>query len=312
MSVPVAIVGGGGFGQGLARAAARVGRKVVLWSRQPRELDDPAIASTSNLADVAEAELVFVAVPSPRIGALAVELGSHVDGGHFLVHVSRGLIGDELETVTRLLRETTPVRRVGALAGPLVARALAEGAPGGGIVGTLFPEVAEAVRDAIGGPKLRIYSTDDVVGVEIASAMVGLLALAVGYAQTIGLGPGTLGVLATRGIFEAARIGALRGAQERTFSGLAGFGDLIAAVAGDGRPEMELGRALAEGHPLDEAARRAGAYVEGVSIARQVTAFALLHGIEAPISAGLAKIVAGEAKAAQVMAELMARPATRE
>src|SRR5690606_27838602 len=107
-------------------------------------------------------------VPSVHVGALAVELGAHLDGSHLLVHVSRGLLGDELETLTHLLRETTPVRRVGALAGPLVAKALIEGQPGGGIVGSLFPEVADAVCDAIAGKRLRIYRTDDVVGVEIA------------------------------------------------------------------------------------------------------------------------------------------------
>lgn len=304
----VAVVGGGGFGRGLALAAAREGRPVVLWSRQPRELDAPNLRSTTDLAEVADAELVFLAVPSVHVGALAVELGAHLDGSHLLVHVSRGLLGDELETLTHLLRETTPVRRVGALAGPLVAKALIEGEPGGGIVGSLFPEVADAVCDAIAGKRLRIYRTDDVVGVEIASAMVGLMALALGYAQGMGFGPGTLAVLGTRGLAEAARIGVARGADERTFAGLAGAGDLMAAVAGDARPEVEFGRALAEGRPLEDAAARAGAYVEGSSIARQVAAFADRTGMKAPVSSALAKLIGGTMTGETVMAELMTRP----
>lgn len=306
-----AIVGGGGFGRGLALAAARESRPVILWSRRKRELDTPYVRSTTDLAEVGEAELIFLAVPSVQVGALAVDLGAHLDGSHFLVHVSRGLLGEELETITQLLRETTPVRRVGALAGPLVAKALIEGHPGGGIVGSLFPEVADAVCDAIAGKQLRIYRTEDVVGVEIASAMVGLFALAIGYALGMGLGPGTLAMLGTRGLAEAARIGAARGADERTFAGLAGAGDLLAAVAGDGRPEVEFGRALADGLPLEDAAERAGAYVEGSSIARQVAAFADRSSIKAPVSVALAKLIAGEASGQDVMAELMARPTGR-
>jgi glycerol-3-phosphate dehydrogenase (NAD(P)+) len=309
--VTVAVVGGGGFGRGLALAVAREGRPVVLWSRQRREIDAPSIRMTTVLSEVADAELVFLAVPSVHVGALATELGAHLDGSHLLVHVSRGLIGDELGTLTNLLRETTAARRVGALAGPLVANALASGQPGGGIVGSLFPEVADAVCDAIAGKRLRIYRTDDVVGVEVASAMVGLMALALGYAQGLGFGPSTLAVLATRGLAEAARIGVARGADERTFAGLAGSGDLMAAVAGDARPEIEFGRALAEGHPLEEAARRAGAYVEGSSIAAQVAAFADRHGIKAPVCTALSKLIRGTITGERVITELMSRPTGR-
>lgn len=312
MTLPVAVLGGGSFGRALARAAARVGKRVILWSREARDLGDPKIGATTSLADVAEAELLFLAVPSPHVSAVCDELGHHVDGRHLLVHVSRGLLGTELVTLTEVVRERTPVRRVGALAGPLVAKNLAEGQPGGAIVGTYFPEVAQAVRDAIGGPMLRIYDTDDVVGVEMASAFVGLVALALGYAQGAGFGPGTLAVLATRGVAESARIGVDRGADLRTFSGLAGYGDLIAAVAGDGRPEVELGKALAAGVALDEAAKSAGAYVEGVRIAEQVVEYATRRTLETPIALAIATLVRGQGSRSDIIAQLMTRPTGRE
>jgi glycerol-3-phosphate dehydrogenase (NAD(P)+) len=193
-----------------------------------------------------------------------------------------------------------------------VARALEQGEPGGGIVGSLFPEIGECVRDAIGGPTLRIYSTQDVIGVEVASALVGLLALAIGYAQGRGFGPSTTAVLATRGMAEAARIGVACGAEERTFSGLAGFGDLTAAVAGDGRPEYAFGRAIAEGLPLPKAAERAGAFVEGTSIAANAAEFASRHGFEAPICSAMSALLSGQASTADVLVQLMTRPARRE
>ena len=230
--LPVGVLGGGGFGRGLAQAASRIGRDVVLWSRSG-DASDGRIRTTRNLADLAEAEIIFVAVPSIYVAEVSGQLGEHLDGSHLLVHVSRGLVGEELTTVSHVLRHETPCRRVGALAGPLVAQALAEGQPGGGVIGTRFPEVAEAVRRAIAGPTLRIYETRDVTGVEVASAMVGLLCLAVGYGQAGGIGPGTLAVVVTRGMAEAARVGQALGAEQATFGGLAGFGDLMAAVAGD-------------------------------------------------------------------------------
>jgi glycerol-3-phosphate dehydrogenase (NAD(P)+) len=313
MSPPVAVVGGGSFGRSLARAACRTGQRVILWSRQERRPDaGESVTTTTRLPDLAEAELVFFAVPSPHVAGLADELGHSLDGSHLLVHVSRGLLGAELATVSEVLGSRTPCRRVGALAGPLVAKNLADGHPGGAIIGSAFPEVIEAVSDAIGGTSLRVYGTDDVVGVEIASALVGLVGLALGYALRLGMGPGTLAVLATRGLAEATRVGEVRGGLARTFAGLAGAGDLIAAVAGDGRPEVEFGRALAEGLDLRAAAERAGAYVEGAALAAQVAAFGRLAGIEVPLSVGIAKLMSGELSAEQLAEALMARPAKRE
>jgi len=314
VSLRVGIVGGGSFGRGLATAAARAGNDVTLWSRAAHSSDaTPApYRRTSALADIAATELIFVAVPSPHVRDTARALGAHLDGSHLLVHVSRGLIGDGLHTITRVLREETPVVRLGALAGPLVADALAAGTPSGAVVGSLFPEVGAAVRQAIAGETLRIYTTDDVAGVEVGSALVGMLALATGFAMGIGSGPAALAVLCTRGIAEAQRVGTRLGARERTLAGLAGFGDLTSAVAGDERPEIRLGRALAQGRSLEDAARDAGAYIEGVSIARRVARFAEQAGVDAPIAAATAAVVDGVLAPRDAMRALMARQVTPE
>ena len=308
MSMPVAVVGGGSFGRGLALAAARVGRRVILWSRSARDLGHELIHCTTEVAQVRQAELVFVAAPSTHVEVVADALCPHVSGAHMMVHVSRGIVGDELTTVCEVLRSRTPVRRVGVLAGPLVAGALAEGAPSGGIVGTLFPEVAEAVTDAIGGERLRVYTTEDVVGVELSAAFVGLVALALGFAQAQKLGPSTLAVLGVRGLAEGARVAERFGASERTFAGLAGAGDVMAAIAGDKRPETAFGRALAEGVDAVEAAKTAGAYIEGAAIARRIADWADRNKVTVPISTAIAKLMTREASGAEVMHELMTRP----
>lgn len=307
----VGVIGGGGFGRALATAAHRNGKDVSVWSRRGGDVA-PGITRTTALAEVARADLLFLCVPSSHVTAIAEELGAHLEGRHLVVHVSRGLVGDALLPVSRVVRTSTAARRVGCLAGPLGAETFAAGTPGGGIVGTEFPDVADAVRESIGGKTLRLYETEDVTGVEVASAMVGLLALALGFAKKLGFGPGTLAVLMTRGLAEAGRVGVALGGEERTFSGVAGFGDLLAASFGDGRPEVALGEALATGRSLAQAAEESGAHVEGVEIARRVSAFASRRGIETPISDAIAAVVGGQLSPAAALERLMTRKVRRE
>jgi glycerol-3-phosphate dehydrogenase (NAD(P)+) len=307
------ILGGGGFGLGLAKAAERAGNDVILFSRRSIALPrGEKLRPTSTLADLAAADVVIFAVPSTHVREVARELGRHLDGRHFVVHVSRGLVGDDLKTVSQVLHEETAVRRVGCLAGPLNARALIQGLPGGGIVGTSFPEVANAMRDAIAGPSLRLYDTEDVIGVEIASALVGLMALSLGYAQQLGFGPGTLSILMTRGLAESARVGVSFGADPQTFAGMAGFGDLLAAAFGDERPEVKLGRALGRGASLEDAGREANAYIEGIAIARRVSRHAARRAIDVPITETMADILEGSLSAEAALERLMSRKVRKE
>jgi glycerol-3-phosphate dehydrogenase (NAD(P)+) len=312
MTADVAIVGGGPFAVALAKAVERAGHDVLVYSRSRRGEATKRIELTDDASRVGKSTLVFLAVPSPYIREVADRVGRHLDGRHYLVHVSRGLVGDDLTPISRVLREVTPARRVAVLGGPLVIRALAEGLPAGAIVGSRFPEVVDSVRQAIASPVLRIYSTRDVVGVEVASAMVGLLALVAGFARGFGMGPATLAVMMTRGLVEAARIGVSLGAEERTFSGLAGFGDAFAVAAGDDRPEIRAGQALANGEKLESAVQGAGTFVEAVTIARRVALHAERMGVEAPISAAIASVLDGHATVSDAIMGLMSRPSKSE
>ena len=168
------------------------------------------------------------------------------------------------------------------------------------------------VREAIGGSGLRIYDTPDVVGVELASATVGFLTVILGYAQEVGVEPGTIAVLATRGMVEISRIGKTLGAKESTFMGLAGLGDLIAAVAGDERPELRLGRALARGAELRNATAEVGANVEGIEVARHLMEHAQRHGLETPISSTFVGITEGRVTPEGAIQALMERRVGRE
>jgi glycerol-3-phosphate dehydrogenase (NAD(P)+) len=267
---------------------------------------------STDIADVRACELIFMAVPARHAVTVAEQLGEVVDGRHLMVHISRGLVGAELKTITQVIREKTVCRRLGALAGPLVADALAEGRPSGAILGTGFPELTDMVRDALGGAGLRIYETPDVIGVELASATVGFLTVVLAYAQEVGVDPSTLAVLATRGMVEVSRIGQTLGAEESTFMGLAGLGDLIAAVAGDQRPEFRLGRALAKGVDLTKAIDEAGAYVEGIEVARHLMEHARRLGLETPISSTFVAVSQGRMSSDGAIEALMGRRVGKE
>lgn len=306
MTLRIGVLGAGGFGRALAMASARHGHDVVVWSRGGRELPSD-IHVSSDIEAMRDRELVFVAVPSRHATSAAEELGRVVDGRHLVVHVSRGLVGAELKTITAVLRERTAARRLGALAGPLVAEALAHGKPSGAVLGTQFPEVTEMVRESIGGSELRVYDTKDVTGVQLASATVGFLTVVLAYAQGVGAQAGTLAVMATRGMVEASRIGATLGAREQTFLGLAGLGDLLAVVAGDDRPEARIGRAMAGGADPRHANEQAGGYFEGFEVAQHMIEHAHRVGIETPISNAFVEVSKGRMTPDEAIVTLMQR-----
>lgn len=302
----VAVLGAGRFGQALARAAARTG-EVLVWSRRDPGFDHPQIRVSRELADVGKAELILLAAPSRHAPMLLHQAGHHLDGGHLLVHVSRGLIDAELHTLSHLIKLVTPCRRVGVLAGPINAELLIKATPGAAVVGSEFPDVVEAVRGAIGGPTLRIYGSDDLRGVELAAALTGLLLFTVGYTQRLGLGPASIGALVTRGVAEVARLGQALGAGLEAFSGLACFGDLLAAIAGSDRPELVLGQALGGGATPEQARELAGGSIEGLDIARRVAEFGVRRKIHTPLAQAIADIVEGKVSNADAVRRLMQR-----
>jgi len=297
MSRPaVAVVGGGAWGLALAAAAARTGGPTLLLSRRAHDGAVPAgVELARDEADVgARARLVVLAVPSGVAREVVRSLGAHFDGRHFVVHGVRGLVGESMETISDVVRDETPVRRVGALGGPALASDLIAGKPSVMVCGSRYPEVNTAMRDAFGSPTLRLYPTEDLTGIEWASALVGCLAIGVGYARAVGLGAGILAAVITRAVEEAARLAAAAGGTERTLLGLAGFGDLLASIEQGERPEVRLGQALAAGKSLAAAVAEAGQRVEAVELAGRIVKWAEGAGLRAPIFGALAKgVLAG-------------------
>lgn len=290
----VGIVGGGPWGIALSRAAARSGSRVVLHTRRESK-DGRLIQTTTDYAEIAKNRLLIIAVPSNVAREVARALGDHLDGSHLVVHGVRGLAGgDELRTISDILREETPVRRLGALGGPVQADELHQGTPSTLVVGSHFPEVTKAVTKAFSGPWLRVYSTHDLRGLEWASAMVGCISVGAGFARAAGAGPGLVAALISRAVHDAGRIATIAGAEEQTLYGLGGYGDLLATIALENRPEVRLGRFLGQGRSLEEAKLEAGLRVEAVELIPRVLAFAKIHGLVVPAFEGLARMLQGQ------------------
>jgi glycerol-3-phosphate dehydrogenase (NAD(P)+) len=293
----VGVVGGGPWGAALALAARRAGSEVVLFSRRAQAEVAGQVRVTGDYAEIARSQLVVIAVPSTVVRPVLRALGDHLDGSHLVVHGIRGLGHDDLETVSDVVREETPARRLGALGGPVQAEELLVGRPTAMMCGSHYPEVHTAVTAAFQHGMLRVYGTPDLRGLEWASALVGCLAIGVGFAEQAGAGPGLLAASISRGMEEAARIAAAAGAEERTMLGLGGYGDLLASIALDDRPEVLLGKALARGLSLDEASAEARLRVEAIALIPRIVAFAKERRVPAATFDALAEILSGSSAA---------------
>jgi glycerol-3-phosphate dehydrogenase (NAD(P)+) len=311
----VAVIGGGTWGLALAAAAARAESDVVLFSRRECEGVLPhGVRVVRRLEEAAaHGRLILLAVPSGVSRTVARELGDHVDGRHYVVHGVRGLVhtggaNDELKTISDVIREETPVRRLGALGGPALAQDLLSGRPSVLVVGSRYPEVSEAVSTALGSPTLRVYPTSDLRGLEWASALVGCLTIAIGYAQAMQTSPGLVAALISRSVGEASRIAAAAGGEEKTLLGLAGYGDLLASIAQAERPEVIVGRSLAKGLTPAEAAKAAELRVEALDLIPRVAGWAEAAGVRSPIFRALSAGVTEGKKAEAILHELMTLP----
>ncbi len=301
------MVGGGPWGLALAASIGRAGGTALVVTRREALLPEGARRVTMREGCEA-ARLVVFAVPTGVAREVARELGDHLGGQHYVVHGVRGLVGDDLETVSDVLRDETPVRRVGALGGPALETDLHAGRPSVIVTGSRFPEVNEVLTEAFASPSLRVYPTHDLRGLEWGSALVGCIAIAGGFARGLGMSAGLVAAFMTRSVNEAARIAVAAGGEDRTLLGLAGYGDLLAAIVQDDRPEIVLGRLLASGKSREQALAEVKLRVEAVELVPRVLAWAEKRDLRTPILRAIDQGILGGAPPEQLLHQLMTMP----
>jgi glycerol-3-phosphate dehydrogenase (NAD(P)+) len=318
----VGIIGAGSFGTALGSVLARAGRHVILWSRDtavvsaiqsqrrsPRLPNAPLPAPLEATADpkrlAAEARFLVLAVQSTNVRDRARELGEVLDGSHIVVHAIGALAAPTNERVSEVMAQGLPTLKLGVLAGPALPADLIDGQFSSMVIASVFDEVvAEGRRLLNAPPALRVYSSKDLIGVELASAMSGAYTVALGLADGLGMGAGPRAVLITRAIAEGSRLGVAAGAEARTFAGLAGLGNLLVRAATDRSADYLLGRRLADGVVTADSARTEGARaaLAGVELARKLR-------VRMPVLDGVAAVLVGKVEpkdAAQLVGDTVA------
>jgi len=300
----VGVIGAGRWGTVIAHTSACSGREVVLYARDAEQAAQiqrtrcneaqlpelgqlhADVACTNRLQDVAEqCHLIFIALSVTEMRPTVHALGRHVDGSQVIVHAVRGLEPETFATPSQIISEETCVKKIGAMHGPVLVEEVLAGHPSAAVVASLFHEVVDATRKALVSETMRIYSNDDLVGVEAASAAVHLVALALGVERELSLGPATHAVLITRGVAEIGRLCEALGGSAQTASGLAGLGDLLVLSQSEGR-EVEAGRRLARGESMDEIASSIG-HLEVMKAAQTFHRMATKRQVEARITAAI-------------------------
>ncbi len=297
----VGIIGGGAWGRALAMLAAEAGHQPRIGYRNKPPRGFPG---TPNLAALAQETDLLLIATSPEGVTDAVDK-AQPQPGHRVVIASRGLEPETGRWLSEVVTARSSCRRVGALAGPALAAEVMARRPSALVAASAFDEVSTLAQRALHSSICRVYTSPDLLGVELAGAMVGVLSVAVGMADGLRLGVGVQGVVVTRGLAEARRLGRALGADDATFAGLAGVGDLVACGNHPEHPGYAVGAALARGEVPAHAARTTGEAMALLSLARR-------RGVELPLTEAIAAISAGKLKARLAIDMLMRREATRE
>ncbi len=306
-SLTVGILGGGRWGFALARAAQAAGNRAIVCTRRDTDDRPEGVEVTGEVHLLgARATLILLAVPSAVARPVATTLGDSTTGAHYVVHAVRGLSSEGLTPVSTVVRQETPVKRVGALAGPVLATDLLEQRPSVIAVASHYPEVIDAVKAGIASATLRVSASDDLIGTEWASALVGALLVGVGFTRELGVREPLIAGLMVRALREAASLGVAAGGTEKSFYGLAGIGDLMAAMAQqDARPEVAFGQRLARGQTAREIEHAMGVRIEPIDLVPRVVNFAAQRGIKVPVFETLAAVLAGKGDVAEMTVALM-------
>jgi glycerol-3-phosphate dehydrogenase (NAD(P)+) len=320
-----AVVGGGAWGTALADLLARNGHETTLWAREPDVVDgitrhcvnerflaglrlDPALRATTDMrAAVDGAELVVYVAPSHVLRAVASAAAEAVAARAVLAVATKGIERDSFALMTDVVAEAVAGRPVVALSGPSFAAEVAARQPTAVVAASADVDAAALVQRTLSSAEFRVYSHDDVTGVELGGALKNVMAVATGILEGLGLGFNSRAALITRGLAEMTRLGVSLGARPATFAGLAGLGDLVLTCTGSLSRNRSVGEEIGRGRPLAEVLAGRETVAEGVLNAQSARALAARQGIEMPIVDAVHRILFEATPVRQAVAELMTR-----
>ena len=321
----VAVLGAGSWGTTLANLLAAKGESVRLWAYEPEVVAGvnqrhenavflpgiPLVPELRAFGDareaVADAAVVVSAAPSHAVRSVIAGLEGQVEPGTLVVSATKGIETDTLALMSSVFQECLPEVRFAALSGPSFALEVCQGQPTLVVAAAREETTARDAQRIFATPRFRVYSHDDVVGVELAGALKNVIAIAAGILEGLGMGHNPRAALITRGLAEITRLGVALGASPLTFAGLAGMGDLILTTTGSLSRNRALGVALAEGQTLEQYRSAHRSVAEGANTSKAGAALGERMGVELPIIEKVCEVLFSGKAAREGIAELMAR-----
>ncbi len=305
----ISVIGGGSFGTVIANITAENGYHVSFWMRNESQAEqlnltrensqylpnyrlNERIVATSDMADaVKDSDLIFVAVPSSSFRQVVRDMVPHISEDTVLVSTTKGIESGSFDMMTQILNQEAPKAKVGVLSGPNLAMEIAKKDPTGTVIASSDEQVRKLVKSALKSKYFRVYSNNDMFGVELGGSLKNIYAIIAGIAAALGMGHNTNSMLVTRALTEMARFGKELGADPMTFLGLAGVGDLVVTCSTPLSRNYRIGLALGKGTPLEEAVAELGQVAEGVNTVKLVQEKAEELGVYMPLASGLYKII---------------------
>ncbi len=321
----ITILGSGGWGTALSLLLLKNGHQVTLWSYTEDESanlrntgENPVLPGiplpqelelTSHMEDCVKGrDMVVLATPSFAVRSTATKAAPLLDEGTVLVSVAKGIEEGTSLTLTQVIQEATQNRfNVVALSGPSHAEEVGRGIPTSVVAAAKDRAAAELVQDTFMSPVFRVYTTDDVMGVELGAALKNIIALCAGICDGLGFGDNTKAALMTRGLVEMARLGQAMGGRRETFSGLAGVGDLMVTCTSQHSRNRRCGVLIGQGKLPRDAVREVGMVVEGYYAAAAARDLAEKANIEMPITQAVWRVLYRGKDPLKAAMELMGR-----
>lgn len=323
----ITVLGAGGWGMALGLSAFNNGNEVTLWSPFEQEVAmlrekrgnekllsgitlPDEITVTSDMSCVSGSEITIIATPSTVVRSVARRLAEQKDFG-IVVNVSKGLEKGSLLRLSQVINEEIPNSRVVVLSGPSHAEEVARNIPTSVVSASESLFAAQVVQNVMSSDNLRIYTSDDLVGVELGGALKNVIAIAAGLCDGLGLGDNSKAALITRGLAEMSRLGICMGAKEYTFAGLTGIGDLVVTCTSRHSRNNRFGHKVGSGCPIKQALEEVGT-VEGYYAAEMAHELAQKYKIEMPIIDECYAVLYENKDVKSVVNDLMRRPKRSE
>ena len=321
----ISVLGSGSWGLALALLLHNNGHEVLLWSARPENarklrekrenpdrlpgvrLPDEIDVLTDMERALKDVDVTVLAVASPYIRSTAHKMAPFVCKDQKIVNVAKGIEEKTLKTLSEVIEEEIPQGNVAVLSGPSHAEEVGRGLPTTCVISAHSQETAEYLQSIFMSPVFRVYTTPDILGVELGGALKNVIALAAGTADGLGYGDNTKAALITRGLTEIGRLGKKMGAQMETFYGLSGIGDLIVTCASKHSRNRKAGYLIGQGYTMEEAMKEVQMVVEGVYSARAARELAEKYEVEMPIITEVNRVLFEGKSAAEAVMDLMLR-----